>query len=70
MSQTPRTLLRDMEARNAAIRRYAFAHDKFAELEQRYRSTDPEEAEMWHEMALVALRACRNEMDDPTPRTW
>lgn len=71
--QTPAQILRDMEARNAAIRRYAQAHDHFADLEQRLAANPdikPEDVETAHTMALVCLRAVRVELDDPTPRQW
>lgn len=70
MSETPVTLLRDMAARNAAIRRYARAHDRFAELEQANAGVDPVEAEGAHVYALIALRATRAELDDPEPKKW
>ena len=65
-SQTPVELMRDMAARNAAIRRYAMAHDHFAEMEQT--ATIPAEKEGAHQHAVWALRAVRAELDDPEPR--
>ena len=64
-SQTPVELMRDMQARASAIRRYALAHDRFAELEQAHVGTP--EAEGAHQYALWALRAVRAELDDPEP---
>ena len=61
-------ILRDAEAVRAARLRYARAHDKFAELEQRHALTNPIEAAGAHEYALIALRAYRAELDDPAPR--
>lgn len=58
-----------MEARNAAIRRYAAAHDKFAEVEQ-VKAMTGEDAEA-HGAAVYAgwcLRAVRAELDDPEPK--
>lgn len=64
-------LLRDAEAVRAARLRYARAHDKFAELEQRHAGKNDAEAEGAHWYALRVLRAYRAELDDPAPaRTW
>lgn len=66
--QTPAQLLRDMDARNAAIRRYAAAHDKFAAIEQVNVKDDPAEAQGAHIFAEWCLRAVRAELDDPEPK--
>jgi hypothetical protein len=63
-SQTPAQWIRDGNARNAAIRRYAYAHDRFAELEQTTKGAEREGA---HRYAMWALRAVRAELDDPEP---
>ena len=74
MSQTPVQVLRDMAARNAAIRRYARAHDRFAEQEQRLRhslgDSSADDLQDAHDFALLALRATRAELDDPEPKKW
>lgn len=62
-------LLRDVAARREAIYRYAKAHDRFAEQEQELVTEHPVEASGAHEYALIALRAYRAEMDDPTPKS-
>lgn len=68
--QTPAQLLRDMEARNAAIRRYAAAHDKFAEFEQVQLLAGKEAEAIGSGLyAAWCLRACRAELDDPEPKT-
>lgn len=68
--QTPAQLLRDMDARNSAIRRYAAAHDKFAEMEQIDIATGhPAEAQGAAIYAAWCLRAVRAELDDPEPKS-
>jgi hypothetical protein len=65
-SQTPAEWVRDGAARNAAIRRYAQAHDHFAVIEQQHVGTP--EGEGAHRFAVWALRAVRAELDDPEPK--
>lgn len=62
--------LRDIEARNAALRMYAAAHDRFAEDEQVHRmANELPEANGAHQYAVWALRAWIVERDDPEPRS-
>lgn len=61
--------LRTLSARDHALRRYAEAHDRFSELEQRYMLAGREvEAAGCHAYALILLRAYRGELDNPQPR--
>lgn len=61
--------IRAVAARRAAIFAYAQAHDHFATEEQTARAEGRVvEAEGAHEYALIALRAYRNEIDNPEPR--
>jgi len=63
---TTKTL--DAVARATALRRYAQAHDKFAELEQvMIQRKCPHLAAIAHALALIALRAWLAEQDDPEP---
>ena len=70
MSKSIPMLLRDIDARNCALRMYALAHDKFAETEQlqRHMGNEPD-AEEAHQFGLIALRAWLAEKDDPEPKT-
>jgi hypothetical protein len=65
-SQTPVQLIREMQTRAYAIRQYARAHDRFAEIEQANAGTA--EGEGAHRFAMWTLRAVRAELDDPEPR--
>jgi len=61
-------VFREARTRGEAIRRYALAHDHFAELEQLLVNEGRvPEAEGAHQYALLALRAYRAELDDPKP---
>jgi hypothetical protein len=60
-------LIREAAAKRESQFRYAAAHDKFAELEQRYSAVALDESEVAHEYALLVLRAYRAEIDDPVP---
>ena len=63
-------LLRDIEARNTALRTYAVAHDRFAVTEQQLVAEGRiPEAEGAHTYALIALRAWLAERDDPEPHS-
>jgi len=58
----------DAVARATALRRYAQAHDKFAELEQvMLQRQCPHLASIAHALALIALRAWVADQDDPEP---
>lgn len=61
--------IRDIRARSEALRQYARAHDRFAELEQITVSRGRvHEAGGARVLALIALRAYRAELDDPEPK--
>ncbi len=61
-------MIREGQARSAALYRYAQAHDRFSELEQLYTATgNAVEAEGAHDFALMLLRAYKNEVDDVPP---
>lgn len=65
---TAEQAIRDAAARREALRHYAAAHEKFAELEQTLTSRgSPVCAEGAHVYALIALRAWVLENDDPEP---
>lgn len=64
--KTPVQFIRDISARQAALRRYARAFDRFSTMEQAFAGTA--EGEGAHGYALIALRAYRSEIDDPQPR--
>lgn len=57
-------VMRDAAARRTALLAYARAHDKFSELEQANRSSDPVGAEVAHVYAVICLRAYRAELDN------
>lgn len=64
--QTPADMIRDVDARNSAVRELAKIHDRFSELELVFQfSGSVFEAEGAHQYALMALRAYRAELDDP-----
>lgn len=68
-STSPAQWLRDVMARNAALRQYAIDHDRFSEQEQMHRLLGNwAEAEAAHWNALLVLRAYRADVDDPEPR--
>lgn len=59
------------DPREAALRTYAAAYDRFAETEQMHVLLgNYAEAEGAHAYALWAVRAYKAEMDDPEPRKW
>lgn len=60
--------IRDAAAKREALRQYAQAHDRFAELEQALVGRGCViSAEGAHVHALITLRAYRAELDDPQP---
>lgn len=66
--RTPVAFLRDIAARQAALRQLAAAHDRFSEMEQLlYAQGDVVDAEGAHKYAMWTLRAYRAEMDDREP---
>jgi hypothetical protein len=59
----------DIAARQAALHRYAAAHDRFNERELEHRAAGrTAEAEGAHRYALWCLRAYRDELDDRRPK--
>lgn len=65
-SRNAAAAVRDMIARQEAVRQYARAHDRFSEEEQlRKLEGDVIEAEGAHTYAVRALRACVAEMNEP-----
>jgi hypothetical protein len=59
----------ELHAKEAALRQLAHAHDHWSEQEQVLRVTGTHvEAEGAHQLALVALRAYRAELDNPEPK--
>ena len=69
MARNVPAILRDIEARNAAMRTYAVAFDRFAEREQTHRlSENLAASEGAHQYAIWCMRAYRAETDDPEPR--
>ena len=70
MSKSIPMLLRDIEARNTALRTYAQSHDRFSDAEQLYVAEGQHVmAEGAHTYALIALRAWLAERDDPEPHS-
>lgn len=60
--------IRDAVAKREAMRQYAIAHDRFANLEQAFLARGcPLSAEGVHIHALITLRAWLAEKDDPEP---
>lgn len=70
MSDVP-TILADIEARSAAVSRYARWYDLHAELEQTHRLRENlAAAEQEHRAAVACLRAWQRNLDGDKPDKW
>jgi hypothetical protein len=60
--------IQELTAKQAALRTYALAHDRFSEAEQMYVASGANAmAEGARVFAVIALRAYHVELDDPKP---